>query len=175
MSTVKAAGWKDLSGRTIQTPAQIVSAQKTDTWYCSATVWTDIPGLSVTIKPFNSRSVVLVLVSVQLSGHEHGGIRLVRNDVPIGSGEARGSNRTAAFDWNYGYTGANTSGYPRRQKGGHWLDSPATTSECVYTVQYSNPYSTGYYAGVNYNAYDNQDLNWNARCVSTIHAIEIQQ
>ena len=175
MSTVKAAGWKDLSGRTIQTPAQIVSAQKTDPWYCSSTVWTNIPGLSVTIKPFNPRSVILVLVSVQLSGTEHGGIRLVRNDVPIGAGDARGSSRVSAFDWNYGYSGANTAGYPRRQKGGHWLDSPATTSECVYTVQYSNPYSTGYYAGVNYNAYDNTNATWNARTVSTIHAIEIQQ
>lgn len=174
MSEFKAAGLRDLSNRTIQTPVQIVSAQKTDPWYSSTTLWTEIPGLKVAITPYSSTSKILILVNVQMSMYAHGGIRLLRNGVPIGNGYARG-NRTAAFDWDYGTQSYNTNGYPRRQKGGHWLDSPNTESTIEYSVAYAAPYSSSYYVGVNYNAYDNTDALWNSRTVSSIHAIEIQQ
>jgi hypothetical protein len=175
MSNFKAAGLRDLSDRVIQTPVQIVSAQKTDPWYSSSTTWTEIPGLKVAITPYSSTSRILIILDIQLNTNGHGGIKLYKNGVPLGSGDPVGQNRNPVFGWDYGTSTYNTSGYPRRQKGGHWVDTPRTTSTIEYSIAYANPYSTSYYCGVNYNAYDNGDLTWNSTTVSAIHAIEIQQ
>lgn len=174
MSILKVSGLKDLSGNTIQSVAQIVSTQKTDSWYSSTTLWTDIPGMSVVITPTAASSKILVLVSIQFTTSGHAGIRLYRNQNPIAFGNPTG-NRTFAFDWYYGTSSYNTAGYPRTNKGGHWLDSPNTTSAIEYKVQYAAPYSSSYYIGVNYNPYDNSNATWNASTVSTIHAVEFLQ
>lgn len=201
MSEFKTARLRDTSGRLIGSTAQVRQAVLRQPIYMSTTRFTNIPNLSLTIRPYSNTSRILLMVSVSIAINGHGGIRLIReggyaqedrSGIEIGSGGLLGTNagdlyyavgedresidatqdRNQALDWIYGTPSYNTV-YSRPKKGGTWLDSPRTTSALTYAVQYANPHSSSYYSGINYVAYNNANESWGAHTVSTLTAIEI--
>ena len=112
---------------------QVVSTTKTDTFTTTATSFTDITGLSVSITPTSASSKILVLVDVngsQQYGANRVALRLLRDSTTIDAGTAVGS-RQAAF----GGFGTPDSTVPSATVSGNHLDSPATTSSVTYKMQ----------------------------------------
>ena len=112
---------------------QVVSTTKTDTFTTTATSFTDITGLSVSITPTSASSKILVFVNVngsQQYGANRVALRLLRDSTTIDAGTAVGS-RQAAF----GGFGTPDSTIPSATVSGNHLDSPATTSSITYKMQ----------------------------------------
>ena len=112
---------------------QVVSTTKTDTFTTTATSFTDITGLSVSITPTSASSKILVFVNVngsQQYGANRVALRLLRNSTTIDAGTAVGS-RQAAF----GGFGTPDSTIPSATVSGNHLDNPATTSSVTYKMQ----------------------------------------
>ena len=146
---------------------QVVSVTKTDTFSSTATSFTDITGLSISITPSNVSSRILVTYNV-LTG-ETGGqfpmLRLVRDSTAIGVGTSVGS-RTAVTTSSWA-TGANNA---HTVQSATFLDAPATTSAVTYKIQTLGTSSQTIF--VNRNARDD-NANYEPRAISTITAMEI--
>jgi len=166
---------RDLNNVKIKTSAQIVTAQKTDTWYSNSTSWIDVPGLSLNITPYSNTSKVFVIVKLSHSCYGHGGFRLYRNSTLIAAGDQRGSNRISELFDFYGTNSYNTAGWEPRTRIAYWLDSPASSSALTYKIQFAVPHSSSYYVGVNYNAYSNDNYSYNYNTSSSLTAMEIIQ
>ena len=110
---------------------QVVSVVKDDVATLSATSFTDISGLSVSITPTSATSKVLIQVAISYggSGNAYASARLVRDSTAIALGSASGSRIRASFT-----TASNDVARPRFS-GITFLDSPATTSSTTYKVQ----------------------------------------
>ena len=117
---------------------QVVGATVTATIAVNtASTWTDLAGMSVTITPKSTSSKILVMYSTHLSGSSNaqGTItnkvtRILRNGSVIGAANARGASICGAsagaptFDATTGSTHMNM-----------FLDSPSTTSAVTYKIQ----------------------------------------
>lgn len=117
-----------------QTPIQIVSTTKTDTFTTTSTTFTDVTGLSVTITPTNASNKILVIYTFQASatsGEYTAGFQLVRNSTAICLGVAAG-NRFAATNYNRSVSSVADQSWVMAM---NFLDSPATTSATTYKVQ----------------------------------------
>ena len=112
--------------------AQIVSTNLPTTFSSSATAYTDITGLSVSITPTLATSKILIICSFNavLSGDISGHYRLMRDSTAINVGTAAGS-RTQSSSSHY----ISTSQYLVSTFTWNFLDSPATTSATTYKVQ----------------------------------------
>jgi hypothetical protein len=176
MTSLSIAEWRDLNNNKIKSSAQVVTATKTNTWSSNSTAWVDIPDLQPTITPYYATSKILVIIKLSItpSTPMHGMVRLTRNGTVIAAGDASASRISCLFGM-YGTTTYNTCGYEPRFKGAFWLDSPATTSAVTYKLQYANPHSSSYGAGVNYNAYTDSDSAWNYNTSSSVTLMEIMQ
>ena len=111
---------------------QVVSTTKTDTFTTSASSFTDITGLSVSITPSSATSKVLIIASVTGSGDpstKTSFVRLVRDSTAIAVGDTAGS-RTRAFASQYGTNLSTTVSTSIVH-----LDSPSTTSSTTYKIQ----------------------------------------
>jgi hypothetical protein len=173
MSILKANQWRDLNDNVMTPFVQAVTAQKTDTFYTNSTAWVDVTGLSVTITPTKATSRIMLYLHVSMSTYGHGGIRMLRNGSVIAAGDSHGSAFNLVTFWYYGTTSRNTTGYDSEAKVQTWVDSPNTTSAVTYKLQYANPYSSSYYVGINYNAYDDANAGYTYRNVSSITAVEV--
>jgi len=118
---------------------QVVSTTKTDTFSASVAqgAYADVTGLSVSITPTSATSKVLIIAN--LSGgssatYERLAFQLVRDSTAVGIGDTAGS-RTEVTSASLGVT-SDTNG--QVTIGGHFLDSPATTSATTYKVQVAN-------------------------------------
>lgn len=111
---------------------QVVNTTKTDTFTTTSTSMTDITGLSVSITPSATSSLVFVIATVQAQGQSattDGFLQLMRGTTAIGIGDAAGSRQRA---------GAQVFLLNAAQTASHvmfTLDSPATTSATTYKVQ----------------------------------------
>lgn len=145
---------------------QVVSATKTDTFSSTATTYTDVTGLSVSITPTATTSKILVVVNYMIVTTAAGSssyIQLVRNSTAIGIGDASGSRvqvTNGAFQ---------TPDWPA-SLGASFLDSPNTTSATTYKVQGRNASGGTFY--INRSVTD-ADSNQSPRGISTITAIEV--
>ena len=149
-----------------QVPVRIVSATKTDTFTSSASSFTDITGLSVTITPTSASNRILVMYTIMVgnSTSNFPMIRLVRNSTPIAIGDVAGSRtQTTTCSWA---TGSNNTSDMQSM---NFLDSPATTSATTYKLQI---FSFGGTQGINRNVRDD-DAAYEPRGVSTITVMEI--
>jgi hypothetical protein len=143
---------------------QVVSTTKTDTWSQSALSGTfyDVTGLSVSITPSATSSLVLVvaMVNAPLSSH-----RLVRGSTAIAVGDAA-SSRQQATSGDSG--GVNTPASRILMT----LDSPATTSATTYKVQAVSQSDVTATIYVNRTDADS-NFNYVARTASSITVMEI--
>ena len=111
---------------------QVVSTTKTDTFTTSASSFTDITGMSVSITPSSTSSKVLVIASLQCNGDaaaEIGAVQLVRGSTAICVGDTA-SSRTRVSAAPY-----NASSGAIVPVSINYLDSPSTTSAVTYKLQ----------------------------------------
>lgn len=146
---------------------QIVSTTKTDTFTTSSTTMTDITGLSVTITPSSTSSLVYVIANINgagTAGATSAFFRLVRGSTAIAVGTSTGSriaSSAASGDGNiYGSAVVN------------FLDSPATTSATTYKMQGQVQGGASSNIFVNRHQTDS-DTTAFARSVSSITVMEI--
>jgi len=142
---------------------QVVQTAKTDTFSTTSTSYTDVTGLSVAITPSSTSSKVLVTVSSNssVSSGNNAEMKLVRGSTDIFIGDddsthSRASAQTRVNDNN----GCMTLTFS-------FLDTPNTTSETTYKVQYNVQGGTG---TINKAQADGSSI---ARTASSIIAMEV--
>ena len=153
--------WLALGGKL----GQVLSTSKTDTFSTSATSYTDVTGMSVTITPSATSSKVLILVNFMAanSGNFASMYQLVRGSTAISIGDAAGSRTRAS-------TGLLTlSENETSPQNIQFLDSPATTSATTYKLQMFINGGSGY---IGRSGPDN-DASTRPRTASNITVMEI--
>lgn len=113
-----------------QTPIQIQTTNKSDTWSSTSTSFVDVTGMSVAITPKSATNKVLVTITmcVSCTDSNRGTFQLVRNGTVIANTlGTSGGFYSCAFD-GYISTGFITCAFT-------YLDSPATTSAVTYRIQ----------------------------------------
>jgi hypothetical protein len=109
---------------------QVVSTTKTDTFSTTATSFTDVTGLSVSITPTSSTSKILIFCTIPCS---HASFAVARFNL------VRGSTNICQPSSIQTLSGSKTAYYQNADLGAaadlHFLDSPATTSSTTYKIQ----------------------------------------
>jgi len=150
---------------------QVVQTVKTDTAaQANQDTMADIPGMSVAITPSATSSKVLVRIGLGVIGTTTGerGVTftLVRNSTAIGLGDDPGnSNERATFA-----TQAGASSYMEGGVFYEFLDSPNTTSEVTYKLQWQTFSNVNIYLN---RSYATSTAEWNKSGSSTITAMEV--
>jgi len=115
---------------------QVVQTTKSSTFSTSATSFTEVTGMNVSITPNSTSSKILVLMNASL-GHGSGGtsahITLYRGSTNLGhptNGMNEAKDDTDEFSAGVGIS---------------WLDSPATTSSTTYTIYVRTGSGTCYF------------------------------
>ena len=150
---------------------QVVSATKTDTFSSTTNnSFVDITGLSVAITPSATSSKILVLYDTQMSGGELFFIQLVRGSTAIKVGDSDSANRV---ECTQGGVKQEENADKVASLGGHFLDSPSTTSETTYKLQ-----GRVYSGGTTHTFTVNKPLNdtnaaYTGRGASTITVMEV--
>ena len=151
---------------------QVVSTTLTTTFSISASDFTDITGLSLSITPVATSSKVWIstyLSWAENDGNFKGWARFVRDSTAIGIGTgSMGSRIPSSFPLGASFNLG--TGDQMSVSSGLFLDSPSTTSATTYKIQ---GYGTGGYSlFINRTGDDDDDAN-TGRFASTITAMEI--
>ena len=152
---------------------QVKQTVKTDsTSTTNQDSFTDTTGMSVAITPASTSNKVLVSVSIGRVNNSSTSIRLaafrlMRDSTAIGVGSTAGSRLAATFlitditDSNYGQNGCY-----------QFLDSPSTTSEVTYKLQWTGQAGETVYLNRSTNDTDSSDAIY-SRTASTITVMEV--
>jgi len=157
---------------------QVLSTVKTDSQSThnstSNVLWTDITGLSRTITPVNTSNKILINFNVTYGSNSYAGFFKIQRLIAGGSyadltgatGDASGS-RTRMTAGAVGGT-ADTSELSTASM--MYLDSPSTTSQVTYKIQYTSRHTD--YMMIN-RGYTNTDADYAGLGISTITCMEI--
>lgn len=146
----------------------VVQTVKTDTFTTTSNTYTPITGLTATITPTSATSKVLVIATVSIANDPvaaEANVQLVRDSTAIFLGDAAG-NRVRATSRIGPVSATTTSLFSVA-----FLDSPATTSATVYSVEIARHYASGTLY-VN-KAHDDSDSTNRTRMASSLTAIEV--
>ena len=160
------------SGHVLQAPGHVLQtfvATKTDTFSNTATSYTDIPDMTITITPSSTTSKILFNwhLSLGMNGDiAHGYIMAVRDSTNLLVADDDGGNRTEAT--NVYNTNQPAAMYVHS---GVFLDSPGTTSATVYKLQVKSSNGSAIY--VNRSGRDNNGANYDGRGTSSMSVQEI--
>ena len=116
---------------------QVVQAAKTDTASTTSGTYVTISGLSVNITPSSTSSKILVIADVK-AGNDGGNgyyLQIVRDSTAIYVGDAA-SGKQQCVQQTYGGGDTGEGKYGMAKMGGTFLDSPNTTSQITYAVQF---------------------------------------
>ena len=167
--TTNASGqlaFSDVAGGKI---LQVVSTTKTDTF--SATTedtWTDITGLSVAITPSATSSKILFRAMVNMGSDVSAavpGLRVLRGSTAIGIGDASNNRGRASAAM-----GA-AQDYLAEAVPIDIIDSPSSTSELTYKVQYYKVESSTIFFNQSYRDYNGTGYDY--RYSSIVYVMEI--
>jgi hypothetical protein len=154
---------------------QVVSTTKTDVY--STVIGTDaitpnIPGMSATITPRFSNSLIYVMINLNASVTVSGTLTFVtyRNDSPVFIGDAASLRRRASA----GGLGAVASAFSLLTTSWNFLDSPASTAAQTYTIRGGHATASDQTFFVNRSSGDN-DLLRVGRGASAITLMEVRQ
>jgi len=114
-----------------------VQAAKTDTASTTSGTYVTISGLSVNITPSSTSSKILVIADVK-AGNDGGNgyyLQIVRDSTAIYVGDAA-SGKQQCVQQTYGGGDTGEGKYGMAKMGGTFLDSPNTTSQITYAVQF---------------------------------------
>ena len=142
---------------------QVVQTMKTDTFSSTtSSSWTDITGVSVNITPSSTSSKILVSFhgACGSSDDSYSWLRMARvvggtTTIDLCRGDSRGSSVLCTLD---GVQGVN-DGFETatsRHSSFEFLDSPNTTSEVTYKMQFYKAMGTNFIIG---GTYQSQDAN----------------
>jgi hypothetical protein len=148
---------------------QVVQTVKTDTFTTTSTTYVDLTGMSATITPTSATSKVLIFVhGMGGSGTTDGTVRIIllRDATQIALGDA-GNNRSRVF--NFGFQSVYHNAI--RYLGGHFLDTPNTTSAVTYKLQMASS-NAAHTATFNRSGNDGDEFKI-GRTFSTITLMEI--
>lgn len=156
---------------------QVKQTAKTDRWSASpgVGVYSEVTGFSVSITPYSIDNKILVMVNAYLGRYNYQIKGLVkRNGTTIAVGDADGSKPRVSFNLNAYAGGTTNDQYQLLPTAFTYLDSPATTSACSYTVELSC--YNGYTVYFNRSHYFQENANdYDGLPVSTITVMEIAQ
>jgi len=148
---------------------QVKHAIKTDTQsFSAALTFADITDLSIAITPNSTSSKFFVGFNVVVGGPANAQtsyIRAVRDSTPLTVADTAG-NRTSAAN-----VISTAAIYDTFVASNTYLDSPATTSEITYKIQFTSSNTTAAYVNRT-----NRDANFNTydgRSVSTMYVMEV--
>jgi len=148
---------------------QVVSTTKTDTFTTTATSFTDVTGLSVTITPSSTSSKIYITGSIFASAGvvtNNAMFRMLRDATVINAGNSAGS-RTSGM----GVAQSANDNFNGQFIAIAFLDSPSTTSATTYKIQtFSN---SGANPSCVNRSFNDSDVNYVLRGTSTITAFEI--
>ena len=161
------------SGTTLYAPGhviQVFSDVKTGTSSTTSTSFTDIPGLEVSITPKSSSSKILVTYSVNIGTDDanFGYLRLVRDSTAIIVGNSSGTRVPVTSQYYAENNEGNIGG-----RSFTFLDSPSTTSQVTYKVQFRC--ATSGTVTINKSFRDSNNSGYDSRAPSTITVMEIAQ
>tara|TARA_R100000781_G_scaffold114147_1_gene84223 strand:- start:716 stop:1360 length:645 start_codon:yes stop_codon:yes gene_type:complete len=148
---------------------QLISATKTDQF--SATTedaWTDITGLSVAITPSATSSKILFRAMVVVGTNVSDAVpalRVLRDSTAIGIGDAAGGRGRASGAMNVAHDWVAES-VPI-----DIVDSPSSTSELTYKVQYYKSQSPTIYINSSYRDADSSGIDF--RYSSVVYVMEV--
>ncbi len=146
--------------------SQVVQTVKTDNFSTTSTTFVDVTGFSVAITPSSTSSKVLIMINMNssTSGGNNAMIKLVRGSTDIGVGDASGSRLQATAQ-----TRMDNDSNSCATLTTCFLDSPNTTSETTYKVQYEVQGGTGT-INITQGGADNAGFG---NIISTITAMEV--
>ena len=149
---------------------QVVSTTKTDTFSGSATsdnnTYSDITGMSLAITPASSSNKILVNFSAYGNCYDSDGwIRLSRGSTAICIGDASSNHRGIST----GKFNIPSSNIALLNYTNTYLDSPSTTSETTYKLQFATNGAAFYFN----RTWNDADSSAGPRVASTITAMEI--
>jgi len=155
--------WATAGGKILQI---VQGTPKTDTASASSGTFVDITGMTVNITPSVSTSKVLVLAMVNVGTSNSSAVylQLVRGSTNIIQGDSSGSMTRCTFG-SQNMVEAESIHNAMLS----YIDSPSTTSETTYKVQYKSRDSTTAYI----NRQHTQHSTDGARAASTIIVAEI--
>lgn len=161
LQTYNGTSWVKMGPTTVRI-LQVVQTVKTDTFSTTSTTFVDVTGMSVTITPSSTSSLILVMVDAKIGGV--GFTKLQRGSTDIYVGDAAGSRiRCMAFSV------PNSNG--EDPSGGIFLDSPNTTSPTTYKIQIRG--EAGGNCRVNRSDNDPDNTTSGNRVASSITVMEI--
>ena len=155
---------------------QVQQAYKTDVLQTTASGVNDISGLSVNITPSSTSNKILVTSFVGGFSHSGRGGGLILNRVIGGSGTDIGRADVSSNRYNGSFSGDLYTGDASGTVEMHfnaqtmYLDSPSTTSQITYKVQFNG---TGANLYINCTENDGSDGSDTSRGVSHITVMEI--
>lgn len=155
--------------------SNVVQTVKTDVYTSTATSYTDITGLTVTITPTSATSKVLLIAQVSATvsgtaGHAFA-LQLAGGNTSGYVGDAASNRRQSVLGGPAdGSSGRVLQGFGAYQWPIVYLDSPATTSATTYSVQ--SVVLTGSTFYLNQSSTDTDALGY-SRTVSSLTAIEV--
>ena len=152
---------------------QVVSTTKTDTFQSSATSWTDVTGLEVSITPRSTSSKILVTASVAASpdNADNAGmsLKLVGGNTSGYVGDAAGSRQQGVYGMFNDTATANLY-LSLLSFSFEYLDSPSSTSTQTYKIQMITDGAGA--ASINRSTGDGDSVEY-TRGASTITVMEI--
>ena len=151
--------------------SNVVQTVKTNTFTTTSTTFVNVTGLSVTITPSSSSSLILVILDIAmqtLSEDDQASFtRLAVGNTPLYVGDVEGS-RVPALASSVTFPSAPTNRYPQTRTG-VFLHNPETTSPVTYNAQTRASEGT---ALINRSRGDDNNVR-TGRYASSITAIEV--
>lgn len=153
----------EASGRVIQ----VVQDTKLDTFTSTATTYTDVTGLAVTITPSSASNKILIFCQWSSAVYnQEGWFKLAGGNAANYQGDGAGNRERTASQF-----GANANSARADNNSLIFLDAPATTSAITYKLQ-AKTLSTGtIYVGRGYTDSDSTSIG---RFPASIIAMEIK-
>jgi hypothetical protein len=150
---------------------QVVQAVKTDVASTTSASFGDISGLSVNITPSATSSKILVTVDVKIGNNSGAGayLRIQRDSSSIYVGDTA-TDRTPCLMQTYGGGDTGEGLYGMALYVGNFLDSPNTTSQVTYAVQWMRMNTATLYTN---RCGSETHTQYEGRGASSITAIEV--
>ena len=157
------SSWQAVAGGKV---AQVVTADKLDTFTTTSSSYVDVTGWTATITPTAATSKVLVFYSTTTSGNSDTwvGYQILRDATAVGNGTASGITVAA----NKAYRDSTSNG--GMTVAGMYLDSPATTSATTYKIQIKQHAANTTVVGATYQGQNNSAAY---NCTTNITLMEI--
>ena len=138
----------------------------------TATSYTTVSGLSVSITPSSTSNKILLIAHVEGSGTDrYNAFRFYRGSTPIGIGNAGSSEERMSFSFDCNPSSTHDQ-YVNHNAGMTFLDSPSTTSATTYTVKFRRTHGSGTYY-INRSTYVDTAYAYTRYPISSLMVMEI--